>query len=420
MADTDVPRREFIRTVTAATAATALSYSRILGANERVRLGLIGCGSRGVGDMLNFLKLGNVDVTALCDVYGDQIDRAKKDAPSGKTFKDHRHVLDMREVDVALIAVPDHWHAAIAIDALNAGKDVYIEKPLTLRIDEGPAIVKAARINNRICQVGMQQRSGKHYLQAKQEYFDTGKLGKITLARTWWHGNSFHLRKAPASLQTLPATLDWPRFLGPVAWRDWDPQQYYNWRAYLDFGGGQVTDLFTHWIDVVHMFMGQDIPVAASACGGVYQYRDGRTAPDTINVLLEYPSPFTATFEATLVPGITGEGIEFCGTEGRLTITRRRFEYYTVPRAAAPGAVPVTATPAGPTGPPPAAVVQATGSLDQDHMQNFLDCVRSRKLPNGDVLIGHRSAQASHLGNLAYVEKRRINFDPVREQILPA
>src|SRR5207244_3297954 len=148
MADTDVPRREFIRTVTAATAATALSYSRILGANERVRLGLIGCGSRGVGDMLNFVKLGNVDVTALCDVYGDQIDRAKRDAPAAKTFKDHRRLLELRDVDVALIAVPDHWHAAIAIDALNAGKDVYIEKPLTLRIDEGPAIVKAARVNS--------------------------------------------------------------------------------------------------------------------------------------------------------------------------------------------------------------------------------------------------------------------------------
>ena len=109
----------------------------------------------------------------------------------------------------------------------------------------------------------MQQRSGKHYIQAKREYFDTGKLGKITLARTWWHGNSYHLRRAPASLQTKPSNLDWARFLGPRQWRDYDPQQYFNWRAYLDFGGGQVTDLFTHWIDVVHMFMGSDIPMSA-------------------------------------------------------------------------------------------------------------------------------------------------------------
>jgi predicted dehydrogenase len=223
--------------------------------------------------------------------------------------------------------------------------------------------------------------------------------------RTWWHGNTYHLRTAPPALKTQPADLDWARFLGPVKWRDWDGQQYYNWRAYLDYGGGQITDLFTHWIDVVHMFMGQDIPIAASASGGVFHYKDGRTAPDTINVLLEYPTSFTATFEATLVPGIGGAAIEFCGTQGRLMISRARYEYFEV--AAGGGRI----------SPTPVATVPASGDLDRDHMQNFLDCVKSRKLPNGDVLIGHRSAQASHLGNRAYLEKRRINFDPIREQI---
>jgi predicted dehydrogenase len=398
MSQSDVPRRAFLRGVTA---ATALSYSRVFGANDRVQLGLIGCGERGRSDMGKFIKAGNTDVVALCDIYGAQIDRAKQDAPNARSFTDHRALLALNDVDAVLIAVPDHWHAAIAIDALYAGKDVYVEKPLTLKIDEGPVIVKAARLNHRICQVGMQQRSGKHYLEAKQLYLDTGKLGKITLARTWWHGNGYHLRKAPASLQTQPANLDWAHFLGPLKWRDWDPQQYWNWRAYLDFGGGQVTDLFTHWIDVVHMFMGQDNPVSASAAGGVYHYKDGRTAPDTINVLLEYPSQFTATFEATLVPGITGEGIEMCGTQGRLWIDRSRYEFHPPGRKAEP------------------TVVQASSDLDLDHVQNFLDCLRSRKLPNGDVLIGHRSAQASHLGNISYIQKRRIDFDPVREEILP-
>jgi len=398
MSENDLPRRAFLRGVTA---ATALSYSRVLGANDRVQLGLIGCGERGRSDMGKFIKAGNTDVVALCDIYGAQIDRAKQDAPNARSFSDHRALLTLKDVDVALIAVPDHWHAATAIDALYAGKDVYVEKPLTLKIEEGPVIVKAARLNNRICQVGMQQRSGKHYLEAKKLYMDTGKLGKVTLARTWWHGNSYHLRKAPASLQTQPANLDWAHFLGPLKWRDWDPQQYWNWRAYLDFGGGQVTDLFTHWIDVVHMFMGQDNPISASAAGGIYHYKDGRTAPDTINVLLEYPSQFTATFEATLAPGITGDALELCGTEGRLWIDRTRYEFHPAGRDAKP------------------TVVQAASDLDLDHVQNFLECVRSRKLPNGDVLIGHRSAQASHLGNLSYMQKRRIDFDPVREEILP-
>ena len=398
MSENAVPRRAFLR---CATAVTALSYSRVFGANERIQLGLIGCGERGRYDMSVFVKTGNVDVVALCDIYGAMLEQARSAAPGAKTFTDHRKLLDMKEVDVALIGVPDHWHATIAIDALNAGKDVYVEKPLTLKIEEGPQIVKAARIHKRICQVGMQQRSGKHYLEAKREYLDTGKLGKITLARTWWHGNGYHLRKAPAALQTQPADLDWAHFLGPLKWRDWDPQQYWNWRAYLDFGGGQVTDLFTHWIDVVHMFTGQDIPISAAAAGGVYNYKDGRTAPDTINVLLEYAAPFTATFEATLAPGIEGEGIEFGGTEGRLEIDREHYEFH----------------PAGKNAEP--VVVKASSNLDLDHVQNFLECVRSRRLPNGDVLIGHRSAQASHLGNIAYMQKRRIDFDPVREEIQP-
>ena len=408
MTDDILPRRDFIRTIGAATAATALSHSRILGASERVNLGVIGCGGRGVGNMNNFLKLGTVDVTALCDVYGTHMARAKESAPNAKTFADHRKLLELKDVDAVMIATPDHWHLETTIDGLAAGKDVYVEKPLTLRIEEGPAIVKAARLNKRVCQVGMQQRSGRHYIQAKQEYFDSGKLGKVTLARTWWHGNSWHLRRAPASLQKQPADLDWATFVGPLTWRDYDPQQFYNWRAYLDYGGGQITDLFTHWIDVVHMFMGQDIPVAAVASGGVYNYKDGRTAPDTINVLLEYPGPFTATFEATLVPGVSGAGIEFCGTEGRLVITRGAYEFFPVRPPGTKGADPEPI------------IVRATASLDQDHMQNFVECVKSRKLPNGDVLIGHRSAQASHLGNIAYLEKRRIEFDPVREQILPS
>ncbi len=385
-----------------AASMTAASYSRIFGANDKVNLGLIGAGGRGKYVMGVFQKTTQVNVTAVCDVYAARIDQALQQAPTAKGFNDHRKLLETKELDAVLIATPDHWHSGTAIDALNAGKDVYVEKPLTLTIEEGPKIVKAARVNNRICQVGMQQRSGSHYLQAKEEYIKSGKLGKITLARTWWHGNGAHLQKAPAALATRPSNLDWSRFLGPIKWRDWDPQQFWNFRAYLDYGGGQVTDLFTHWIDVVHMFMDQDNPTSAVAAGGVYHYKDGRTAPDTIHVLLEYPKEWTATFEATLAPGIKGAAVEMCGTEGRLWITRGQFEYF-------PKDSPNT----------PTVVVKAPKEQTIEHVENFLSCVRSRKLPNGDVWIGHRSAQASHLGNIAYVQKRRLRFDPDREEILP-
>jgi len=401
-------RRGFLRGATQGAAAlSAASYVRIQGANRRINLGLIGCGERGLHDMGLFQRNDNVEVVAVADIYGANIDRAQQKAPRAQAFTEYRKLLEVKDMQAVLIATPDHWHARQTIDALAAGKDVYVEKPLTLTIEEGPDIVKAARVNDRICQVGMQQRSGRHYLQAKAEYIDSGKIGKVTLARTWWHGNTYHLRRAPASLQTRPSNLDWARFLGPVKWRDYDPQQYFNWRAYLDFGGGQITDLFTHWIDVVHMFMGQDIPVSAVAAGGVFQYKDGRTAPDTINVLLEYPTEFTATFEATLAPGIRGAAIEICGTQGRLWIDRNRYEFHPVGRGAQPSIVKAEA---------------GEGPVDLmtlDHVNNFLECVETRKLPNGDVLIGHRSAQASHLGNIAYVQKRRLKFDPVREEILP-
>jgi predicted dehydrogenase len=403
MSQAHFDRRTFLRGAgSSAAALTAASYSRVAGANDRISLGVIGPGDRGRHVMSQFQTNSFIDVIALADIYADQIDKAKQKAPNARAFRDYRKLLEMKEIDVVLIATPDHWHAQTSIDALNAGKDVYVEKPLTLTIEEGPKIVKAARVNERICQVGMQQRSGPHYIEAKRDYIDKGRLGRITLARTWWHGNGYHLRRAPEYLQSRPSNLDWAAFLGPLKWRDYDPQQYWNWRAYLDFGGGQVTDLFTHWIDVVHMFLGKEIPTSAVAAGGVYHYKDGRTAPDTINVLLEYGGEFTATFEATLVPGITGAAVEFCGTEGRLWIDRSRYEFHPVQR----GELPVI-------------VKAGERDITLDHVNNFLDSVKSRKRPNGDVLVGHRSAQASHLGNIAYLQKRRLEFDPIREEIQP-
>jgi predicted dehydrogenase len=404
MQSSGITRRGVFRTAAkGAFAATAASWSRVLGANDRIQLGLIGCGGRGRGVLGTFVKTDRVEVPAVCDVWPERSALARQQsAPNARQFTDSRQMLDeMKQLDAVLIATPDHWHALTAIQCLNAKKDVYVEKPLTLKIEEGPEIVKAARMNDRVCQVGMQQRSGKHYLQAKEEIVKAGKLGKVTLARTWWHGNSAHLMTVPEKYQTKPTNLEWGRYLGPVKWRDWDPPQYFNFRAYLDFGGGQITDLFTHWIDVVHMFLEQDNPVAAVASGGVYHYRDGRTAPDTICALLEYPDNWTATFEATLAPGLTGAGVELVGTEGKLYIDRSKYEYKPKGRNSQ-----VT-------------VVKSDRDQTIDHVENFLDCVKTRKRPNGDVWIGHRSAQASHLANIAYVQKRRIRFDPDREEILP-
>jgi len=396
-----VSRRDLFRATGARAAAlSALSYSSVLGANDRIRLGVVGCGGRGVHVMETFQKNATIEVTAVCDVYGARIDRALQSAPRATGFYDHRKLLDLKEVDAVLVATPDHWHAPICIDALNSGRDVYVEKPLTLRREEGPEIVRAARVNQRICQVGMQQRSGSLYLQARAEYIQTGKLGKIGMVRTIWHGGPPRPRELPTTEK--PSNLDWARFLGPVRWREWNPYQYFDYRRFLDFGGGKITDFFTHWVDVVHMFLGQDNPVSAVAAGGIYLAQDGRDAPDTITVLLEYPGGFTVSFESGAGAAMPEYGIQFCGTQGSLFINRGRFEYRS-----------------GEKGEPPV-IVKNQVEQTIEHVNNFIECCRTRQLPNGDVYIGHRSAQASHLGVTAYVEKRRIRFDPDREIVLPS
>ena len=386
-------------------ATTALSYSRIYGANQRLGLGLIGCGERGRYDMSNFVKTGDVEVVALCDVWARQFEPAAKDAPSARRFGHHPDLLAMKEVDIALVATPDHWHVPIAIDALNAGKDVYVEKPLTRLREEGPEIVRAARVNNRVCQVGMQQRSGDVYLEARERYVRSGLLGKISHVDCVWHGGAN--QALPTEPAQKPANLDWVRFLGALKYRDWNPAQYLDFRAFLDFGGGKLTDFGAHWLDVVHMFMAtdampNDAPVSAVAAGGVYyDFHDGRTAPDTISALFEYPGGFTVSFISLAVDNGPEYHVEFLGSNGRLYINRNRYEF----RAVEKGAEPV--------------IQRFPGDITGQHVRNFLDCCRSRKLPNADVYIGHRAAQAALLANQSYLEKRRIRFDPQREEVLP-
>jgi predicted dehydrogenase len=393
------------RQVLKAAAITAVSYVRIAGANDRVHLGLIGAGGRGRSVMSLFQKNPEIQVDAICDVFGDRIDEALKLAPGARGYADHQKLLESKDLDVILIGTPDHWHSVVAIDSLNAGKDVYVEKPLTRLREEGPGIVRAARINKRICQVGMQQRSGTVYLEAKERFVDTRAIGRITQIRCVWHtgpprSSSTPARNAPG--KEKPANLDWARYLGPVRWREWNPPQYYNYRAFLEFGGGKMTDFGAHWIDVAHMFTGKDGPISAVGAGGLYyDYDDGRDAPDNITALFEYPGGLTVTFESLTVANGGEYGVEFLGDKGRLFVNRNRYEF----QSAEKGAQPVTR--------------EIPGDITAEHVRNFLDCCKSRRQPAGDVYHGHRSAQACLLAVQSYVEKRRIRFDPNREIEIP-
>ena len=366
-------RREGLK----AAALSAASYSKILGANDRINLGLIGAGGRGTYVMTLFQKNSEVDVKAVCDVYSTRTDEAITKAAGAKPFSDHRKLLEVKELDAVLVGTPDHWHCGVAIDALNAGKDVYCEKPLTRLREEGPLIVRAARVNERICQVGMQQRSGTVYLEAKQKYVDTGMLGRITQIRCVWNSGPPRTGNRTPPSKDKPSNLDWARYLGPVRWREWNAPQYYNFRGFLDFGGGKMTDFGAHWIDVAHMFTGKDGPLSITAAGGVYyDYQDGRDAPDNITAVYEYPGGLTVTFESLTVANGGEYGVEFLGDKGRLFINRNRYDYVSAEKGAQ------------------LASQKFPGDITTEHVRNFLDCCKSRKLPNGDVYIGHRSAQA--------------------------
>jgi predicted dehydrogenase len=242
--------------------------------------------------------------------------------------------------------------------------------------------------------VGLQQRSGMAFLKAKKEIIDAGLLGKIAWVQTVWHlGAPYEL--GPAD-DPKPTDLDWGRFLGQVAWREWNAHQYHHYRLYLDFGGGAITDLFTHWIDVVHMFMGQDTPKSVTAAGGIYIAKDDRTAPDTINIQAEYDG-FNVTFESTALPSMPEEYIAFHGTEGTLLISRLRYEFRSKEKGVE------------------AAVYKAPMTLDQDHIRNFLEACRSRRTPNSTLEQGHRAAQVCILAKKSYVLKRRIGLEALNE-----
>jgi predicted dehydrogenase len=387
-------RREAMK----AAALTAASYAKVLGANDRVGLGVIGVGGRGTYVMTQFQKQAGVEVRAVCDVYAQKVDAAQQKAPGAQGFSDHRKLLEVKGIDAVLIGTPDHWHRDTAIDAMEAGKDVYVEKPLVSRREDGPGIVKTARVTGRICQVGMQQRSGPIYLEAKEKYVKSGALGKITHIRCVW--NSGPPRPLPTEPAEQPSNLDWARYLGRVKYRDWNPAMYRNFRAFLDFGGGKMTDFGAHWIDVVHMFMERDDPMSVSFAGGIlFDFKDGRTAPDTVNALYEYPG-FTVQFESNAITG-PEYGCEFYGTNGSLFINRNRYEFKPVEKGA------------------PKVEQKIPGDITLEHVQNFLECIRTRKLPNGDVYLAHRSCQACLLAIQSYQERRKIWFDAAREEVMP-
>jgi predicted dehydrogenase len=388
-------RRSFLTKTVATT--TAASYSRILGANDKVRLGWVGTGGRGQ-HLMNMAKAaGGNEIVAICDAWDRRMDEAEKliGHPVSKVFP-YRKLLERKDIDAVVVATVDHTHAPITVAACQAGKDVFVEKPMTSVPMQGHEIVKAQRAAKRVIQVGVQQRSLANFIEAKQRFVDSGMLGKVHMVRTIWNANTGYLTPAPAGSETKPAGLDWDAVLDWLPKRPWDPKRYFNRFAYWDFAtGGQTGGLFVHMVDVVHWYCGVNKPLSAVAQGGIYQYNDGRDTPDNINFLLDYPGGLNVSFEATITDLIPRESADiiFFGEKGRLNIFRYGYRFLS---AADKGKEPIT----------------AGGSPEPAHMANFLECVRTRKEPNATALDGHYAAMACHIGNIAYQEKRRVEWKP--------
>ncbi|MBK5295866.1 MAG: Gfo/Idh/MocA family oxidoreductase [Vicinamibacteria bacterium] len=397
---------------------SAQSQSRVSGAGRRVRVGLIGCGGMGTSDLRQSLRLG-AQVVALCDVDDTQSAKVKdlvtrdfSQTPELVT-RDFRRVLDRPDIDAVIVGTPDHWHALATVMACQAGKDVYVEKPLSLAIGEGRVMVDVARKHNRVVQMGTQQRSAPHYADAV-EYVKSGALGTIRLVKTWayqdWMGNIPVQPDGPP-----PATVDYDMWLGPAPQRPFNPNRFhFNFRWYYDYSGGLMTDWGAHMIDIANWAMGVKAPRAAVSVGGKFGFPDdAEETPDTQQALWEFDGYSMIWEHATAVgqgPYMRDHGVAFHGNNGVLVVDRGGWEVY-----------PETETKNGKksyryAGEPR----RGSGGVDyhQLHVKNFLECVDSRQRPRSDVEIGHNSMISCHLGNIAFRTKRRVQWDVDAEKVV--
>lgn len=379
---------------------TAAGAMRVMGANDRIRLGLIGCGGRGSQDWNTFLALPEVDPTAVSDVYGPFAERAIATAGNKPTaHHDYRKLLERKDVDAVIIATPDHWHEHITVAACEAGKDIYCEKPLSLTIAEGRRMLDAARRHNRIVQTGSQQRSGAHYIQAVKLIQDGG-MGQVHRIQAGFQRNIFPGLK-PAAFDA--SKLDWNAWLGPAPKVPFDPfRAIYNFRWFWDYSGGQMTNWGAHHLDIARWILNATAPESVSGTGGRYALTDGGETPDVQHVAYQFPKAIVTWTTSEIAEG-KGLTLDIYGSKGMMTLLRTGFKVTPDLINKVPAMLPIEVK---------------GGDLDRQHAVNFLECVKSRKLPNADIEEGYRSAVMSHLGNISTRLGRTLRWDAAKEQII--
>ena len=389
-------RRQFLLT-------TAAAQGRILGANDRIRTGIIGAGGRGKYLTGQFKEIG-AEMAAVCDIYEANLQGGLKEASTGaKPFHDYRKLLDDKSIDAVIVATPDHWHARMVIDAVEAGKDVYCEKPMAHKIDEGFAVIQAVRRTRRIVQVGMQRRSAELFVEGKR-ILDSGQLGEIRLVTSSWYNNTPSFRPAK-----LSGNLDWKQWLGSAPDRPLDPVRFFNWYYFWDYSGGLLIGQAAHILDCIQWFMNSTQPVAVTCTGGKPNL-PGAEVPETASVAIEYPENYLATFtigyKAMRYNQFNDQLKQFHGNKARFDVGREWYALYPEQPAALEMRASVEKKKPG-----------SFNSAAPSHIRNFLECIRSRKEPNAPVEAGQAANIALCMTMDSLRQGRRLRWNPQTRQV---
>jgi len=430
----EVTRRNFLQAGALVAAATPVGRAT---PNERITVGVIGTGSRGQELMDSLQKHPQAEIVAVVDAYQGRRERAvERTQGRAKIYPTHHDLLALKSIDAVVIATPDHLHKPIIIDALRAGKDVYCEKPMTYRSSEGPEIITAARVGERMMQVGSQGVSSDQQRKAK-EMIRAGKLGRITMIRAAYNRNTASGAWIyPIPPDASPETVDWAMFQGSAGKLPFSPERFFRWRCYQDYSGGIATDLFVHLCTTIHFLMDAKAPARVTAMGELYRWKESRDVPDTLNAILEYPEGFTVNLSSSFNNEMNaGSGFQLLGTEGSLTIgdgltfypehpvednrwiveawsRAQEDAYYKDPKVIATEVEPATQPRKDPEhfkdeGPEPTFA----------HFGHFFESVRTRQSYWEDAAAGHHAAACAHMINLSAKQRRVVEWDFSKDDI---
>jgi predicted dehydrogenase len=403
-------RRHFARNV-ATGLAGSLVTGRVLGANDRVRVGIIGAGERGAQLTRELLASPGAEVAGFADVYTRRLEEAERLAPGAALHIDYRELLADTSIDAVVIATPQHLHAGGFIAAVDAGKHVYIEKTLALTVEDAKLMRQAAaraRAEHKVVQAGHQGLSSGQMKDARN-YLSCGAVGQITAIRAHMYRNSPHGKPQwvrPVYPDMTPDRVDWQAFLGPAPERPFDAARYVNWRLYRDYSGGNVHESMSHQLAFWYQAMGLAIPSAVTMTGGLYRWNDGREVPDTITVAMEHGPAgnrdgLLFSWDSGMGNNELGVREEVLGTDG--TILRGQQIRYLPQKVTRPGGTEMLGS--SPTAP-------------RAHMENFLTAIRGTEEPNCPFEIGYRTSIACAMALRSYDEGRRVAWDPAKEEIV--